>query len=100
MSSAERNADLLTRAYRTYPAHDGACVRARTMESKVSRAKARSKPLGGLGISAIPITSEETVAVMDAVEVLGDTRQMGEITSVLYGDDAANRMGWSLSGPV
>lgn len=70
------------------------------MESKVSRAKARPKPLGGLGTSAIPITPEEIVAVMDAVEVLGDTRQMGEITSVLYGDDAAKRMGWSLSGPV
>lgn len=70
------------------------------MESKVPRAKAGPKPLGSLGTCAIPITPKETVAVMEALEVPDDTRQMGEITSVLYGEDAAKRMGWSLSGPV
>ena len=54
--------------------------------------------LGGLGPYATPNTPEETVAVIEAFEVLGDTRQAGEIAGVLYGDAAAEAMGWTPLG--
>lgn len=61
-------------------------------------AYALAEPFGGLGPYATPITTEETVAVVEAFEVLGDTRQAGEIAGVLYGDDAAKEMGWTPLG--
>ncbi|MGV3710553.1 MAG: hypothetical protein ACO1Q7_17110 [Gemmatimonas sp.] len=44
------------------------------------------------------ITPEDSVTVIEALEVLGDTRQAGEIAGVLYGDDAAREMGWTTLG--
>ena len=61
-------------------------------------AYALAEPIGGLGPFATPITPEETVAVIEALDVLGDTRQAGEIAGVLYGDDAAKEMGWTPLG--
>lgn len=61
-------------------------------------AYALAEPLGGLGRYAPPITPEETVGVIEALEVLGDTRQAGEIAGVLYGDAAAKEMGWTPLG--
>ena len=61
-------------------------------------AYALAQPLGGLGRFAAPTTPEENVAVIEAFEVLGDTRQAGEIAGVLYGDDAAKEMGWTPLG--
>lgn len=43
-------------------------------------------------------TPDETVSVIEAFEVLGDTRQAGEIAGVLYGDDVAKEMGWTPLG--
>ncbi len=61
-------------------------------------AYALAEPLGGLGRYATPITPEESVAVIEALDVLGDTRQAGEIAGVLYGDDTAKAMGWTPLG--
>ena len=61
-------------------------------------AYALAEPLGGLGPYAAPMTPEETVAVIEAFEVLGDTTQAGEIAGVLYGDDAVSEMGWTPLG--
>lgn len=61
-------------------------------------AYALAEPLGGLGPYALPITPEETVSVIEAFEVLGDTQQAGEIAGVLYGDDGAKEMGWTPLG--
>ena len=43
-------------------------------------------------------TTEESVVVMEAIEVLGETRAAGEIAGVLFGDDAATTMGWTPLG--
>ena len=61
-------------------------------------AYALAEPAGGLGQFASPLAAEETVSVVEAFEVLGDTRQAGEIAGVLYGDDAAKLMGWTPLG--
>jgi hypothetical protein len=45
-----------------------------------------------------PITPEDSVTVIEAIDILGDTRQAGEIAGVLYGDDAAKEMGWTPLG--
>ncbi|MEP6834020.1 MAG: hypothetical protein ABJB74_11525 [Gemmatimonas sp.] len=61
-------------------------------------AYALAEPLGGLGPYATPIAPEETVAVIEAFEVLGDSTQASEIAGVLYGDAAAKEMGWTPLG--
>lgn len=61
-------------------------------------AYALAQPLGGLGPYAGALTDEETVSVMEAFEVLGDTRQSSEIAGVLYGDEGAKAMGWTPLG--
>ncbi len=61
-------------------------------------AYALAEPLGGLGPYAAPTTAEESVAVIEAFEVLGDSTQVGEIAGVLYGDAAAREMGWTPLG--
>ena len=43
-------------------------------------------------------TDEETVQVMQAVEILGDSRAVGDIAATLFGDDVATTMGWSPLG--
>lgn len=52
----------------------------------------------GSGAHAGVAAPEETVAVIEAFEVLGDTTQASEIAGVLYGDDAAKEMGWTPLG--
>ncbi|MEO7996154.1 MAG: hypothetical protein ABI852_01850 [Gemmatimonadaceae bacterium] len=61
-------------------------------------AYAIAEPIGGLGPYATELTPEETVAVIEAFEVLGDTTQAGEIAGVIYGDDAAAQIGWTPLG--
>ena len=61
-------------------------------------AYALAASLGGLGPFATPSTPEETVAVIETIQVLGDTWQAGEIAGVLYGDTAAKEMGWAPLG--
>lgn len=51
-----------------------------------------------LGPYSAPLMPEESIAVIEALEVLGDTRQAGEIAGVLYGDAAAKEMGWTPLG--
>lgn len=41
---------------------------------------------------------EETVAIIEAFEILGDTTHASEIAGVMYGDDAAKEMGWTPLG--
>lgn len=61
-------------------------------------AYAIAEPVGGLGPYATELTPEETVAVIEAFEVLGDTTQPGEIAGVIYGDEAAAQIGWTPLG--
>lgn len=49
-------------------------------------------------VFSVPITPEDSVTVIEAIDILGDTRQAGEIAGVLYGDDAAKEMGWTPLG--
>lgn len=45
-----------------------------------------------------PMTSEDEHAVRDAVEILGSSDAIGDMTAVLYGDDAAAALGWAPAG--
>jgi len=45
-----------------------------------------------------PVTAEDQRAVGDAVEVLGASEMLGDMTAVLYGDAAANALGWTPAG--
>jgi hypothetical protein len=45
-----------------------------------------------------PMTAEDEDAVRDAVEVLGASETMGDMTAVLYGDAAAAALGWAPLG--
>lgn len=47
--------------------------------------------------NAVP-TPDETVAVIESFEVLGDSTQASEIAGVMYGDDASKEMGWTPLG--
>lgn len=44
------------------------------------------------------VTAEDEHAVRDAVEVLGASEEMGDMTAVLYGDAAAAALGWTPVG--
>jgi hypothetical protein len=45
-----------------------------------------------------PVTAEDQRAVGDAVDVLGASEMLGDMTAVLYGDAAANALGWTPAG--
>lgn len=45
-----------------------------------------------------PLSPEEAVAVAEAIAMLGDSRQPGDIAGVLYGDDATIEMGYTPLG--
>jgi hypothetical protein len=45
-----------------------------------------------------PPTAEDERAVRDAVDVLGASEQIGDMTAVLYGDAAAAALGWASAG--
>ncbi len=45
-----------------------------------------------------PVTAEDQQAVGDALEVLGLSDTIGDMTAVLYGDAAAAALGWALAG--
>lgn len=45
-----------------------------------------------------PITAEDRQAVGEAVDVLGASEAIGDMTAVLYGDAAATALGWSTAG--
>jgi hypothetical protein len=45
-----------------------------------------------------PVTAEDEHAVGDAVEVLGASEEMSDMTAVLYGDAAAAALGWAPAG--
>jgi hypothetical protein len=45
-----------------------------------------------------PVTAEDEHAVRDAVDVLGSSEQMSDMTAVLYGDPAATALGWTPAG--
>jgi hypothetical protein len=45
-----------------------------------------------------PITAEDQHAVGDAIEVLGVSESIGDMTGVLYGDAAASALGWTQAG--
>jgi hypothetical protein len=44
------------------------------------------------------VTAEDQHAVRDAVEVLGGSEDMSDMTAVLYGDGAAAALGWTTAG--
>jgi hypothetical protein len=44
------------------------------------------------------VTAEDEHAVADAVEVLGESEGVGDVTAVLYGDAAATALGWTPAG--
>lgn len=54
--------------------------------------------VGDLGTYATQVSPEETVAVLEAFEVLGDSTKASEIAGVIYGDEAAKEMGWTPLG--
>jgi hypothetical protein len=64
--------------------------------SSVLRREGLAYALGGNPYG--PMTTEDERAVRDAVEVLGSSEEMGDMTAVLYGDDAASALGWTLAG--
>jgi Arc/MetJ family transcription regulator len=45
-----------------------------------------------------PVTAEDQHAVGDAVEVLGASEAIGDMTAILYGDAAAAALGWTPAG--
>jgi len=45
-----------------------------------------------------PVTVEDEHSVGDAVEVLGTSEKMADMTAVLYGDAAATALGWAPAG--
>ncbi|HEY1307978.1 MAG TPA: hypothetical protein VGF24_30705 [Vicinamibacterales bacterium] len=45
-----------------------------------------------------PMTSDDEHAVRDALEVLGASDAIGDMTAVLYGDEAAAALGWASAG--
>lgn len=45
-----------------------------------------------------PVTAEDQHAVGDAVEVLGASETIGDMTAILYGDAAAAAWGWTPAG--
>jgi hypothetical protein len=45
-----------------------------------------------------PVTAEDQRAVGDAVEVLGASEELGDMTAILYGDAAAAALGWIPAG--
>ena len=45
-----------------------------------------------------PVTTEDQHAVGDAVDVLGASESIGDMTAVLYGDAAASALGWATAG--
>jgi len=45
-----------------------------------------------------PMTAEDEHAVRDAVDVLGASEQISDMTAVLYGDAAAAALGWTSAG--
>lgn len=61
-------------------------------------AYALAEGYGGLGPYSGDAAPEDAPAVRDACDVLGDTRQAGEIVGVLYGDGAATHLGWTPLG--
>jgi hypothetical protein len=50
------------------------------------------------GIYAQPLTDEATLAVINALEILGDSRASSDMAGVLFGDDAATMLGWTPLG--
>jgi len=52
--------------------------------------------LGGNPYGAVTAADER--AVRDAVDVLGSSEQIGDMTAVLYGDAAAAALGWAPAG--
>ncbi|MEP6779414.1 MAG: hypothetical protein ABJC26_05945 [Gemmatimonadaceae bacterium] len=54
--------------------------------------------LAGTSRFSAELSPEESVAVIGALEVLGDTRIVGDIAGVLFGDDVAKEMGWTPLG--
>lgn len=45
-----------------------------------------------------PATDEDRQAVAEALEVLGDSAALGDMTAILYGDAAAATLGWASAG--
>jgi hypothetical protein len=45
-----------------------------------------------------PVTAEDALAVVDAVEVLGASDGIGDMAAILYGDAAATALGWTPAG--
>ena len=45
-----------------------------------------------------PVTAEDKHAVGDAVQVLGASEELSDMTAVLYGDAAAAALGWTPAG--
>lgn len=45
-----------------------------------------------------PVTAEDQQAVGDAVDVLGASEVLGDMTAILYGDAAAAALGWAPAG--
>jgi len=45
-----------------------------------------------------PVTAEDLHTVGDAVDVLGASESIGDMTAVLYGDAAASALGWATAG--
>ncbi|MEP6764765.1 MAG: hypothetical protein ABJB66_10665 [Gemmatimonadaceae bacterium] len=61
-------------------------------------AYAMATQLSGASRYTAELRPEENVAVIEAIEVLGDTRIVGDIAGVLFGDDVAKEMGWTPLG--
>jgi hypothetical protein len=49
-------------------------------------------------VSWPPVTAEDQHAADDAVDVLGASEVLGDMTAILYGDAAAAALGWAPAG--
>jgi len=73
-----------------------ATLRRRESVANVLRREGLAYALGGNPYG--PVTAEDEHTVRDAVDVLGASEAMGDMTAVLYGDGAAAALGWAPAG--
>ena len=76
----------------------GACDTLHRVMALEGLAYAIATQLAGTSRYNTELSPEESVAVSEAIEVLGDTRIVGDTAGVLFGDDVAKEMGWTPLG--
>ncbi|MDQ6611089.1 MAG: hypothetical protein M3Y64_01540, partial [Gemmatimonadota bacterium] len=81
-----------------WSAMHGVCDTLQRALAREGLAYAIATQLSGPSRYTTELTPDETVTVIDAMEVIGDTRITGDIAGVLFGDATAVAMGWTPLG--